>query len=132
MIDNHLKQPLHPDTLKFVKKYVIRTLRRYWRYYPPRTEAIKRAQIDRGNYQCNICKQTGFSREQLQVDHIVPSQTLENGVTSWYDLIMFISRLFVQVDDLQTACLTCHEIKTKQENIMRKYYRDKKKQENKD
>jgi 5-methylcytosine-specific restriction endonuclease McrA len=129
---NELNQPIEPNTLKFIKKYIVRALRRYWRYFPSRSTAIKRARLERGVYQCEMCKQTGFSSNQLQVDHIIPAQTLENGINTWFDLIMFIKRLYVSPEDLQTLCYVCHSVKSQQEVQMRKYYRNLKKNENKD
>lgn len=107
-----------------IKRFLVPMLRKQWLYWPARQEAIKRAMVDRGNYKCEMCGQSGFKRNELQVDHIEPVQTLETKLVSWYDLIMFITRLFVEADKLQALDKQCHQIKSNLETKMRKHYRD--------
>lgn len=123
-----INNPIDPR----IKKFMIPLLRRQWLYWPPRQTAIKRAMVDRGNYRCENCKQEGFKRNDLQVDHVTPVQTLETKLVTWYDLIMFISRLFVEADALSALCKPCHTIKTSLESKMRKHYRDVQKDIDKD
>lgn len=119
MNDPIINKPIDPR----VKKFIIPLLRKRWLYWPPRTNVIRAACIERGNYQCNVCKQTGFTRNSLHVDHISPVQNLETGLNTWYDLLLFIIRLYVDESELQAICSTCHDIKTHTENQMRAFYR---------
>lgn len=115
-----INQPIDPR----IKRFLVPMLRKQWLYWPARTEALKLAMVDRGDYKCAICGQSGFKRNELQVDHIEPVQTLETKLNTWYDLIMFITRLFVEADKLQAIDKNCHKIKTDLETKMRKHYRD--------
>lgn len=124
MTDFDLNSPIEPN----LKKMIIPVLRKYWRYSKIRGDAIKLARVSRGFYKCNICKLETFKREDMQVDHIEPAQTLANKMTTWYDLIYFISRLFVPtVDKVQVVCKVCHSIKTAVERKIRVKNRKKKK-----
>ena len=118
-----INQPIDP----LVKKFLIPTLRRQWMYWPARQTVLKRCMVDRGNYRCEICKQPGFKRNELQIDHIEPVQVLETKLLTWHDLIIYITRMFVYENKLQGVCLVCHSLKTSLETKMRKFYRDQKK-----
>jgi len=107
-----------------LKKFLIPILRKYWLRWPARQNAIKQARIERGSYQCNICKQIGFKRQDLHVDHIDPVVNVEDGFTT---LDEFVSRLYVEENQLQATCHQCHELKTLTENQMRKFHKDQKK-----
>lgn len=114
-----LQQPIHPN----VKRFIVPLLRKRWLYWPARSEAIKLSRTGPNQYRCNICKRPDFQRNELQVDHIDPVQEVGTTLQTWYDLIMFIIRLFVDKEKLQVVCKPCHEIKTKTENEMRKFYK---------
>lgn len=118
-----LNSPIPKD----IKKLLVPVLRKYWKYWPTRNQAIKNSRVARGNYQCAMCKVSTFKRTELHVDHIDPVQTLYNKLETWYDMIMFISRLFVSEDKLQVLCAPCHTVKTSLETKMRKHYRNEKK-----
>ncbi len=107
-----------------IKKFLIPILRKNWLRWTARQNVIKQARVERGSYQCNICKQVGFKRQQLHVDHINPVVSVEDGFQS---LDEFVSRLYVDEHELQALCLTCHEIKTNTENKMRQFHKDEKK-----
>ena len=83
--------------------------------WPPRSQALARARIERGLYRCEGCKEERRSKE-VAVDHIVPVVS-EDGFQDWNT---FIERLFCSVDMLQVLCHPCHDIKTKAENLVRK------------
>lgn len=112
-----LQQPIHPN----VRRFIVPLLRKRWIYWPARGEAIKQARTGIGAYKCNICKRSDFKREELQVDHIDPVQEIGSNLVTWYDLIVWITRLFVDVDKLQCVCKICHAQKTLVENEMRKH-----------
>ena len=70
-------------------------------------------------YQCNKCKKW-FPDKQINVDHVLPAGELNKSD----DLPGFVERLFVEVEGLQTLCLNCHDIKTKQEKEQLKLKRN--------
>lgn len=107
-----------------IKKFLIPILRKAWLRWPARQNVIKTARVERGSYQCNICKQVGFKRTDLQIDHINPVVNIEEGFTT---LDEFVSRLYVEEEFLQAACRPCHEQKSLIENKMRKFYKTRKK-----
>lgn len=111
-----LKEPIHPN----VKRFIIPLLRKRWLFWPARGEAIKKSRTGTGQYKCNICKRPDFKREDLQVDHIDPVQEIGTKLETWYNLIMFIIRLYVDEDKLQVVCKTCHSLKTQTENNLRR------------
>lgn len=103
-----------------IKKFLIPILRRSWLRWTARQNVIKAARVERGSYQCNICKQVGFKRQQLHIDHISPVVDIEDGFTT---LDEYVSRLYVNEDQLQAVCHLCHEIKTSVENKMRNFHK---------
>lgn len=107
-----------------IKKFLIPILRKSWLRWPARQNVIKQARVERGSYQCNICKQVGFKRQDLHVDHISPVVNIEDGFKT---LDEYATRLYVEEDQLQAVCKTCHEIKTRNEDQMRKFYKTRKK-----
>lgn len=114
---------------KKLKSYIISTLRAAsFRIpvrvgYTARKECIARAKLDRGKYQCNICRGV-FKQTELKIDHILPVVDVKKGFEGWD---IFISRLFCSADNLQTACETCHDSKSAVERELRKVYKPKKK-----
>lgn len=61
-------------------------------------------------YQCNVCK-NWFPEKKINVDHIIPAGTLRCAD----DLPGFVERLFCEINNLQTICTDCHDVKTKNE-----------------
>lgn len=94
---------------------IVSQLRRVARWYPPKQECLKRSQRAPDQYECAKCR-TLFSRECVQIDHILPIVKL-SGLTTWDE---YISRMFCGVDGLQTLCLECHSEKTLRENDKRR------------
>lgn len=118
-----LNSPIDP----VLKRLIVAALRRYSMYWPAREEAVRKARVSRGNYQCNICKIETFKRPDIQVDHIIPAVDVKTGNVTWYDLILFIISLYGPAENWQAICKQCHVSKTSIEVKMRKYYRDEKK-----
>ncbi len=104
-----------------IKKFLIPILRKSWLRWTARQNVIKAARVERGSYQCNICKQIGFKRQDLEVDHINPVVDIERQFKT---LDEYVTRLFVDEEDLQAICQSCHFIKTSTENKMRNYYKN--------
>lgn len=106
-----------------LKSFIISTLRRASYRWVGRTEALRSARIERGLYQCNICKEK-FKNKDIRLDHIAPIIPVSTGFVSWDD---YINRLFCDASDMQVLCLTCHESKTNVEKEQRLFYRKKRK-----
>ena len=100
---------------KYLKSFVIATLRRGSLYWPFRSEALKAARVDRGLYQCNICKKA-FSRKEVTLDHIHSVVSL-SGFTNWDD---YLRRMFPKAESFQVLCRPDHDAKTKEESMLRK------------
>lgn len=99
-----------------LKTWLIPKLRRLSFMWPPRNEAKKLARVERGKYKCNIC-QNIFGPKEVVLDHIIPVVNPEDG---WQDFGVFIESLFCKVEGFQTICIKCHDIKTENENKIRK------------
>jgi len=89
-----------------------------------RTDALRKARISRGLYKCATCGIDRFKRGEVQLDHIDPVVSVENGFTTWDD---YINRLFCDADGFQVICTTCHDAKTKIEDEMRTFHKNEKK-----
>ena len=61
-------------------------------------------------YLCAHCNRW-FPDKDINVDHIIPAGSLNCKE----DLPGFVERLFCEVEGLQTLCLGCHDIKSKNE-----------------
>lgn len=112
------KRPLPTTDAEFqayLKRFIIASLRRATLYWPYRNEALKAARIERGLYQCNICK-GAFPKKEIRLDHVIPVVKL-TGFTNWDD---YLNRMFPKTQGFQTLCLGCNKTKTDEENIIRK------------
>jgi len=102
------------------KAFVISQLRKAtykWKY---RTEAIRKARIDRGVYICATCSKLMMAKD-FSVDHKT-TVVDENGFVDWNT---YIPRMFCHTDNWQVLCKECHDIKTQHEKEGRKMYRQK-------
>jgi len=83
------------------KNFVIHSLRRAsYRWYA-RTAAMNKARVERGVYECSICKGR-FGRKEIQVDHIEPVIDPAQG---YIGLNTFTSRLLCDEDGFQIICI---------------------------
>ena len=105
-----------------VKSFAITALRRMSLRWWARTEAMKRARIERGMYKCAMCTNT-FHRKEIQLDHIIPVVSSEGFIN--FDT--FIERLYCQPEGFQVLCEQCHDAKTLLEGNIRTMKRKKKK-----
>lgn len=105
------------------RSFVIRKLKRAWLTWPPRYEAIKKARVAPGTYECSDCK-TKTELSNINIDHINPTIDPILGFIDWNS---YIVRLFCDVTGYQALCKACHKMKTDEENIKRKEMRDLKK-----
>jgi len=94
-------------------------------HWPGRSEAIKRARVERGLYQCASCREL-FKRKDIQADHIEPVVSIEKGWTTFDD---FIARLYCPTEGFRVLCVACHEVVTKLQDEMRSYYRQQRKED---
>lgn len=109
-----------------LKTFIVSALRGAFRKYPTKHEVLKAAFVGKkvnkktkrlsAHYVCNACKQE-YPTSEVNVDHINPVVSVEDGFTSWDS---FISNLFCSADDLQVLCTDCHDKKTQQENKERR------------
>jgi len=111
-----VKKPLNK------KSFVIMVLRRGSYKWPPRNEVLKSARVDRGMYQCNVCK-TVVGRKDISLDHITPVVSL-SGFTTWDE---YIDRMYCDASGFQAICTVCHDKKTAMERELRKEKRLEKK-----
>jgi 5-methylcytosine-specific restriction endonuclease McrA len=104
-------------------------LRRLTYKYPPRTETLRAARIERGLYKCQNCKLV-FKKKLINVDHIEPVipaggfPLTEDGKDDWTTII---ERLFCSQDNMQCLCVPCHKSKTLVNTLERRHYRHAKK-----
>ena len=107
--------------------FIRSALRQKSRWWKPITECKQNAKRpykgsnkrQKFEYQCNKCKKW-FPDKQINVDHVLPAGELNKAD----DLPGFVERLFCEVEGLQTLCLNCHDIKTKQEKEQLKLKRN--------
>ena len=120
------KKKIKPfDLEKDKQKIVIANLRKASQYWTPINMCRKHAKVGIKRYQCSIC---GAIVEKVAIDHIRAVVPID-GIASWDE---FINNLFCDVDNLQALCKDCHDIKTKEENKLRKKYKDERKIHKKD
>jgi len=106
------------------RSFIVSALRKAWMRWGPKNVAKKRAWVERGKYRCEGCnrivpssiKKNGKRVNNVSVDHIDPVVDPKVGFTTWDD---YIERMFVEADQLQTLCKVCHDIKTKEERLVR-------------
>jgi 5-methylcytosine-specific restriction endonuclease McrA len=99
-------------------------LRRGSFHWKARNNALKLARVDRGKYQCAMCKEL-FGPKEVQLDHIHPVIDPQKGFTTWDD---YIERLYPYEEGWQCVCTTCHDYKTFTEDQMREHYKTQKDQ----
>lgn len=113
---------------KSLKNKVIGILRSASVRWPEKSEAKKRARVDRGQYKCNLCG--GFFKDkEIQMDHINPVIDPYKG---WESFDVFIEKLFCSADKYQALCFLCHDAKSKVEDEIRKMMTEKKNNEKKE
>lgn len=100
-------------------------LRRGSLMWRPISECRRLARKGPNSYECALCKGL-FTSKQTQVDHRQPIVDMKKGFTTFDE---YIDRLFCDVDELDLLCTTCHDAKSASETQMRKYFRNKRKEE---
>lgn len=99
-----------------LKQILMAGLGKAWMVWPPRNEVKRRCKIEgkTGWYRCESCKQ---EREKIEIDHVEPVIKPEDGFLDWNT---YIASKFVAAEKLQGLCHECHQLKTKQENKIRR------------
>jgi 5-methylcytosine-specific restriction endonuclease McrA len=92
-------------------------LRKVWLWSPIHGEAQAKARIRRGVYVCNVCA-TEVGPKDKNVDHIEPVTPLQ-GFKSLEEWGPALQRMF-DPENHQILCLSCHKLKTSDENLQRK------------
>ena len=113
-----------------LKSFITSTIRSGFRRWPEKYEALNKAKVGKKvneatgrlaeHYRCAGCLKD-FVVKDVQVNHIETVVPL-TGFSSWDD---FISRLFCSSEKLNVLCIPCHKKITKEENTMRKSFKDK-------
>ena len=108
------------------RAFVISALRAYMKRFPPKWKALKEAAVGKKinkrsgrqaeHYLCASCGGFFIARD-VQVDHINPVVSPEEGFQDWWT---YINRLYCEVDNLQVLCKECHKEKTAAERKERK------------
>ena len=108
------------------RAFITSLLRGGFRKYPPKYETLKAAYLGKqenkktgrqaNHYKCAKCKKA-FPSSDVEVDHISPVVSLEDGFINWDT---FIERLFGDGKNLQVLCKSCHKDKTTKEKASRK------------
>lgn len=119
------------------KTFITSTLRGGFRKYPPKYECLKSAYVGKkinektkrlsSHYICNACKKE-YPTSEVNVDHINPIVDPLKGFTTWDS---YIDNMFCAIENLQVLCSDCHDIKTREENSIRKETRADSKERNK-
>lgn len=99
------------------RTFVRSALRKAWTKWPPKFEALKRAQRPsqsdnkklKWEYQCYNCSHW-FPQDKVSVDHVVPW-----GDPWGLSFEEAIRKLLVGVDELQVLCDDCHSRKSSYE-----------------
>lgn len=108
-------------------------LRRASRWWKPITDTLKAANLRRGVYLCNECKEEvpksividGKRVNNVSVDHRNAIVDPSTGFSGWDD---FINNLYCESDNLQVLCRNCHNAKSLEERNLAKEARTKKEQ----
>lgn len=109
---------------KELKRFLIPKLRSASYRWKFRSDAIKKARIARGLYQCATCP-AQLKNGEFKVDHIEPVVPVQGW--DGLDWTTYINRMFCKAEGFQIICDTCHTIKSDTEVQLRKMYREKKK-----
>lgn len=107
---------------------MISTLRRASYRWPERSKCVKSSRVSRGLYKCNKCQKLVKNKEYI-IDHVKPVISIKDGFVSWDS---FINNLFCSVENFQLLCYACADAKTLVEKELRKYYKNVKKNIDKD
>lgn len=100
---------------RYLRAFIVASLRRSSLWWVYRNLALKAARIERGLYKCACCGKV-FPKKEIRLDHIIPVVRL-SGFSGWED---YINRMFPKAEGFQVLCLGCNDQKTKEENLLRK------------
>lgn len=104
--------------LPFNKSRLRSYIRREWLYSQLRRDALARARIERGIYQCEKCAALVGPKE-IEVNHkiqVTPTQGLQSG-SDWGILIERM--LYCGPEGLEVLCSQCHKQITENERTER-------------
>lgn len=103
-----------------LKSKLIPAIRKIWFYSPLRREVLTNAKVG-DKFRCNQCDELF---EKVQIDHINPIVSLQEGFEDWNS---YIGSTFCDIANLQALCEQCHQTKSMIEREKRKIYRKKRK-----
>lgn len=110
--------PSRQKTYTKNEEWLIKQLRQISINWPPKEHCLNRAYKGPGRYQCAGCLQFFKHRYELKADHVDPVVDPHEG---YVGKGIFAERLFVEEDEAwQALCAPCHQIKTNEENAIRR------------
>jgi hypothetical protein len=100
----------HDDILERSTEMFVRGVidRSAWLRSQLRSNAIKKARVERGAYKCGCCGGL-FKADELNVDHMAAKG---HGNPN---LIQYVARTFCSPDKLTVLCIPCHKYKSAKE-----------------
>lgn len=119
---------------KFRDNFIKGKLRQASLRWPARNEALKASRKARGRYECAICK-TLVKVDQIQLDHtepVIPLQGAPLNQDGTLDLNIWCRRLLIKTEEWAAICKICHESKTTQEDTMRAFYSEQRRNKKKE
>ena len=81
----------------------------------------ERHKVDSVEFECQTCF-GWFNRKFVEVDHVIPVVSVEEGFKNWDT---FISRIDCDIKNLKRICENCHQIKSNSERDQRNFLKDK-------
>lgn len=124
---------------------IIAALRKLTFAYPPRNAVKKRQKVAPATYQCQSCEaivydgarnleDTGLLDDypnaikgKVHVDHINAVIPIEGFANTKWDWNEYIENMFCGEEGLQLLCSDCHDVKTKEENKLRRKHKNESK-----
>lgn len=109
-------------------KYLVASARKVWGWSPLRNSVLKRSQIDKDSWKCEVClkivtkivyfTKKGRKKRRINgaIDHIVPIGKQPKSFEEYPD---YYKRLFCEVSNYQFLCKSCHDKKSEKEKKLR-------------
>lgn len=112
-----------------LKNFAIALIRKGTFKWKPRQAAYKKAKEKVGcfstgrpkyKYRCKHCQELFMAKEVVldHIDPVVPLYGFKSGLE--FDFNEYIERMYCGEDNFQVLCGPCHDIKSKEENSIRR------------
>lgn len=105
-----------------LRSAILAKLRMLTRWWKPKALALK-------SEKCKACGKK-FPKKELKGDHIMPIVPVDgwkktDDLFLWYNWNEWLRNTFVEASAYQAMCKPCHDIKSKEENLKRKEFKEK-------